>query len=142
MYTLRNIPPDRRSDARGLTLDEAFVRLMALSERQCMFVRTGWGTQLLMTNAQPSEPIFYVDMIFSVEARQEIKRRVCAHGLGLFQFMTDEEYLRAATDNGAAISIKLRDVGRSWPPSAMSQYSHNRVDSECRFDLRARTGVS
>jgi len=67
---------------------------MALSERQYRFVRTGWGTQLLMTNCLPGEPIFCVDMIFSEAARQEIKRRVCAHGLCLFQIMTDEEYVR------------------------------------------------
>ena len=94
MYALRHVPPDCRTDARGLTLDEAFARMMALSERQFVFVRTGWGTQLLMTNSQPEEPLFYVDMIFSFEARQEIKHRACAHGLGLFQFMTDADYVR------------------------------------------------
>jgi hypothetical protein len=94
MYTVRHIPPHCRTDARGLTLDEAFIRMMALAERQYMFVRTGWGTQLLMTNSQPDEQIFYVDMIFSAEARQEIKRRVCAHGFGLFQFMTDADYVQ------------------------------------------------
>ena len=94
MYTVRHIPPTHRTDARGLTLDEAFVRMMALTERHYRFVRTGWGTQLLMTNTQPGEPTFYVDMIFSAEARQEIKRRVCAHGLGLFQFMSDADYVR------------------------------------------------
>lgn len=67
-----------------------------------MFVRTGWGTQLLMTSTQPGEPTFYVDMIFSAEARQEIKRRVCAHGLGLFQIMTDEEYVRLIAGNSVA----------------------------------------
>jgi hypothetical protein len=102
MYTLRHIPPDRRTDARGLTLDEAFVRMMALSERQFRFVRTGWGTQLLMTNCSPGEPIFYIDMIFSEPARQEIKRRVCAHGLGLFQVITDEEYVRLIAVNSRA----------------------------------------
>jgi len=102
MYTLRHVPPDYRTDARGLTLDEAFVRILALTERQYMFVRTGWGTQLLMTNSRPGEPIFYVDAIFGVEARQEIKRRVCAHGLGLFQIMTDEEYVRLITGNSVA----------------------------------------
>jgi hypothetical protein len=102
MYTLRHIPPNHRTDARGLTLDEAFVRMMALSERQYRFVRTGWGTQLLMTNYLPGEPIFYIDMIFSEAARQEIKRRVCAHGLGLFQIMTDEEYVRLIAGNSVA----------------------------------------
>lgn len=94
MFTVRHIPPSRHTDARGLTLDEAFVRIMALTERQYVFVRTGWGTQLLMTNAPPGEPIFYVDMLLSAESRQEIKRMVCAHGLGQFQVMTDAEYVR------------------------------------------------
>lgn len=102
MYTIRDIPPSLSTDARGLTLDEAFVRMMALTERHYLFVRTGWGTQLLMTNVQPGEPIFYVDLIFGAEARQEIKRRVCAHGLGQFRFMTDEDYMSLITGDGLA----------------------------------------
>jgi len=102
MYTLRHLPPDRRTDARGLTLDEAFVRMMALSERHFQFVRTGWGTQLLMTNTQPDEPIFYIDALFSHASRQEIKGMVCAHGLGLFQCMTDDDYRRVIAGDGLA----------------------------------------
>lgn len=53
MYTLRHIPVDRRTVARGLSLDEAFIRMLALAGRQYAFVRTGWAMQLLMTNAAP-----------------------------------------------------------------------------------------
>lgn len=95
MYTLRHLPANRRTDARGLTLDEVFVRLMALADRQYAFVRTGWATQLLMTNVAPGEPDFISHATNNAVARQEIKKQVCRHGLGLFQVLTDLEYQQA-----------------------------------------------
>jgi len=88
------VPPDRRTDARGLTLDEAFVRMMALSDRVYRFTRTGWAMQLLMTNVAGSEPEFLSHATNDLVARQEIKKQVCNHGLGQFEFMTDSEYVR------------------------------------------------
>lgn len=58
MYILRQIPADPARDARGLSLDEVFVRMMALSERQYRFARTGHVMHLLMTNVQPGEADF------------------------------------------------------------------------------------
>lgn len=81
MYTLRSVPPDRRTDARGLTLDEAFVRMMALSDRVYRFTRTGWAMQLLMTNVAPGEPDFTSHATNDAVARREIKAQVCRHGL-------------------------------------------------------------
>ena len=40
MYTVRTIPPDFLTDARGLTLQEAFTRIMALMDRHYAFART------------------------------------------------------------------------------------------------------
>jgi hypothetical protein len=95
MYTLRHIPAERRTDARGLTLDEAFVRMMALADRQYMFTRTGWVMHLLMTNRAIDEPEFTSHATNGAVARQEIKRQVCRHGLGMFELMTDAEYASA-----------------------------------------------
>jgi hypothetical protein len=94
MYTLRHLPPDCRTDVRGLSLDEAFVRMMALASRQFMFSRTGWTLQLLMTNVAPGEPEFLSHATNNAVARQDIKGQVCRHGLGLFLVMTDAEYAR------------------------------------------------
>ena len=44
IYSVRSIPRDPRTDARSLTLLEAFTRIMALSDRQYRFLRTGWVT--------------------------------------------------------------------------------------------------
>jgi hypothetical protein len=102
MYTLRTVPPDRRTHARALSLDEAFVRMMALADRQYRFTRTGWAMQLLMTNVSPNEPEFVSHATNDAVARQEIKRQVCRHGLGLFEVLTDAEYDRAVLSKEAA----------------------------------------
>lgn len=103
MYTLRHIPVDRRTVARGLSLDEAFIRMLALAGRQYAFVRTGWAMQLLMTNAAPGEPEFLSHATNNAVARQDIKGQVCRHGLGLFEFTTDAEYAsRIGSDRMAA----------------------------------------
>ena len=102
MYTLRHRPADCRTDARGLTLDGVFVRMMALADRQYAFVRTGWAMQLLMTNVAPGEPDFISHATNNAAARQEIKKLVCRHGLGLFQVLTDLEYEQALSEVGLA----------------------------------------
>lgn len=91
MYTLRQIPADPRSDARGLTLDEAFVRMMGLTGRAYRFTRTGWAMQLLLTEP-PGDVDFLSHATNDAIARQDIKRQVCQHGLGAFTLMTDAEY--------------------------------------------------
>ena len=90
MYIVSPLPSHPHMEARGLTLDEAFVRIMALAERHYTFVRTGWAMQLLMTNSPPDEPIFCSHATSEAVARQEIKRAVCRHGLGQFQVLTDQ----------------------------------------------------
>lgn len=92
MYTIRHLPEDYLTDARGLTLDEAFVRMLTMAERQYAFTRTGWVMHLLMTNRQPGEPDFVSHATNNAVARQEIKKLVCRHGLGLFQVLSDREY--------------------------------------------------
>jgi hypothetical protein len=102
MYAIRTLPPNSRSDVFGLTLDEAFARIMALADRQYRFTRTGYVMHLLMTNATPGEPEFSSPSANNAVARREIKEQVCAHGLGMFQVMTDTEYERAVLGQGMA----------------------------------------
>lgn len=92
MYTVRHIPAQRVTDARGLTLHEAFMRLIALSERHYAFTRTGRLMHLLMTNPPPGAVEFASEVANDAVARDEIKEKVCGHGLGQFVVMRDEEY--------------------------------------------------
>jgi len=92
MFTLRCTPPDPFSDAPGLTLSEAFVRMMALSGRAYMFTRTGYVMHLLMTDPPMGASEFQSKNGSDWAARMEIIEQVCAHGLGEFQVVTDEEY--------------------------------------------------
>ena len=61
MYTFRCIPSDRHTDARGLSLHEAFMRCMGLSGRAYRFTRTGGRMHLLLTNPPPDAPDFASD---------------------------------------------------------------------------------
>ena len=72
MYTVREIPPNLLTDAQGLDLRETFTRIMALTERQYEFVRTGRRMHLLMTNAAPGEPTFESEFAVDAQARNAI----------------------------------------------------------------------
>ena len=104
MYTIRTIPPSLKTDARGLTLEEAFVRIMALADRQYMFTRTARVMHLMMTNTAEGEPEFLSEVAVDAHARRAIMAQVCDHGLGLFTVITDEQYrlLRLAEEWAAS----------------------------------------
>jgi len=57
-YTI--IPLELNSDfvVSGLTLLEAFTRIMALADRDYMFFRSGWVMHLVTTNRPADEPDF------------------------------------------------------------------------------------
>src|SRR5512146_2321344 len=105
MYTIRTIPPDVLTDARGLTLAEAFTRIMALMSRQYPFTRTGRVVQLLMTDVADGEPESSSEFTTDETARNAIMAQVCAHGFGRFRVITDEQYrleiLKQAGDRAA-----------------------------------------
>jgi hypothetical protein len=67
---------------------------MALSGRQYRFLRTSWVTHLTMTRKDPGEPDFESKLKGWAAPREDIMHQVCAHGLGQFQVMTDEQYQR------------------------------------------------
>jgi hypothetical protein len=92
MYTVRSIPSDITTDARGLTLTEAFCRIMALMGRHYAFARTGRVMHLMMTDVGSDEPEFLSEFSTDETARNAIMAQVCAHGLGRFRVITDEQY--------------------------------------------------
>ena len=91
MYTIRTIPPDRSSDAPGLSLLEAFTRIMAMADRHYMFTRTARVMHML-TDRPPGEPRFESAITTDEAARNAIMAQVCAHGLGRFRVISDEQY--------------------------------------------------
>jgi hypothetical protein len=94
MYTVRTIPPDILTDARGLTLAEAFTRIMALMGRHYAFARTCRVMHLMMTGVEEGEPEFLSEFTTDETARNAIMAQVCAHGFGRFRVVTDDQYRR------------------------------------------------
>jgi hypothetical protein len=101
MYTVRTIPPDIRTDARGLTLAEAFARIMALMDRRYAFARTARVMHLMMTRVEEGEPEFLSEFATDETARNAIMAQVCAYGFGRFRVMTDEQYRREVLEHAA-----------------------------------------
>ena len=92
MYTVRTIPADILTDARGLTLQEAFTRIMALMGREYAFARTCRVMHLMMTGVKEGEPEFLSEFTTDETARNAIMAQVCAYGFGRFRVTTDEQY--------------------------------------------------
>jgi hypothetical protein len=92
MYTVRTIPADILTDARGLTLQEAFTRIMALMGREYAFARTCRVMHLMMTGVREGEPEFLSEFTTDETARNAIMAQVCAYGFGRFRVITDEQY--------------------------------------------------
>jgi hypothetical protein len=92
MHTVRTIPADILTDARGLTLQEAFTRIMALMGREYAFARTCRVMHLMMTGVKEGEPEFLSEFTTDETARNAIMAQVCAYGFGRFRVITDEQY--------------------------------------------------
>jgi hypothetical protein len=93
LYTLIPLDPCYGTIAPGLTLLEAFTRLMAVAERDYMFFRTGaWTMHMVMPQKPAGEPQFESTLAVDAQARAAIMRQVCDHGLGVFRMMPDEQY--------------------------------------------------
>jgi hypothetical protein len=92
MYTVRTIPADILTDARGLTLQEAFARIMALMGREYAFARTCRVMHLMMTGVKEGEPEFLSEFTTDETVRNAIMAQACAYGFGRFRVITDEQY--------------------------------------------------
>jgi hypothetical protein len=91
LFTLIPLAPEPGTSAPGLTLAEAFMRLMAVAGRDYMFFRTGWVMHMVSPRRPPDEPEFESSLAVDAQARADIMRQVCEHGLGLFRMVPDEQ---------------------------------------------------
>jgi hypothetical protein len=92
-FTLLPLKPGLGTIAPGLTLVEAFTRVMAMAGRDYIFFRTGaWVMHLVSPRKPPGEPEFESSLAVDAQARAAIMRQVCEHGLGLFRMVHDEQF--------------------------------------------------
>jgi len=87
-YTVLPLDAHDEAIAAGLSLEEAFARIMALCERQYVFCRTGGVMRLYLTNGSLGEREFESDLPTDMYARRAIKAQVCEHGLGRYRVET------------------------------------------------------
>jgi hypothetical protein len=103
LFTLVPLDSTLGSNAPGLTLLEAFTRLMALAERDYMFFRTGaWVMHLVTPQKSPGELNFESSLSVDAQARAAIMRQVCDHGLGLFRMIPDKQFHREGFEHERA----------------------------------------
>jgi hypothetical protein len=92
LFTLVPLDPEQGTVAPGLTLLEAFTRLMAMAGRDYVFFRTGWVMHMVSPKKPEGEPEFESPLAVDAQARAAIMRQVCEHGLGLFRVVPDEQF--------------------------------------------------
>lgn len=88
-YTVLPLAPGTEPAAPGLILEEAFTRIMALSERHYTFARLGRVTRLHISGAAVGELEFESDLPTDASAQRAIKAQVCEHGLGRYRVLWD-----------------------------------------------------
>jgi hypothetical protein len=76
-YTVLDLTAAPTFPAMGLTLKEAFTRIMALSGRRCVFTRTSRLAHLVMTDPAEGEPSFESPLAVDAQARDAIMAK-CA----------------------------------------------------------------
>jgi hypothetical protein len=128
-YTVFDMQEDWGNEAPGLTLEEAFARLMALAGCDYSFARDGAEMRLLFQCRQSQPEIGFPDdewMDFmnpdfrsavadDTEARRSIMEQMIDNGLGHYCVMSDDRY-RAAQASYFASSDKhiAPRVGTGW----------------------------
>lgn len=103
LYTLLPLHSDLGTVAPGFTLLEAFTRLMAVAERDYMFFRAGaWIMHLAVLPPIVGEPPFESCLSVDAQARAEIMRKACDHGLGVFRVVRFEDVHCKGADHDRA----------------------------------------
>jgi hypothetical protein len=106
-YTVFELNDDYGREASGLSLEEAFARLMALAECDYSFARDGSEMRLLFLRRNPLpdmpfpdeklmdflNPDFRSSNTANAEARREIMEQMIEHGLGRYCVVPDERFL-------------------------------------------------
>ena len=128
-YTVFDLEEDWGNEASGLSLEEAFVRLMVLTGCDYSFARDGAEMRLLFQRRKPQpvigfasdewtefmNPDFRSAISNDEEARRSIMEQMIEHGLGHYCVMPDDQYRaqQAKFSRSLAISTGPR-VGRGW----------------------------
>lgn len=102
MYTICSKRPDLEADVGGLTVQEAFTRIMALEGLDYSFTRTGRVMHLLLSKAVPDAPEFLSAIAVDALARNAIMAQVCCHGFGQYRVIPDEQYRLELASRGLA----------------------------------------
>jgi hypothetical protein len=108
LFTLIPMDPALGTVAPSLTLGEAFTRLMAVAGRDYMFFRTGWVMHMVSPRKPPDEPEFESSLAVDAQARADIMRQVCEHGLGVFRMVPDERLFRESPVHERALAPGAR----------------------------------
>jgi hypothetical protein len=91
LYTVHDLE-NPAAIARGLSLPEAFARVMALSGRErWAFARTARTMHIVIFEAQPGDPSFESELAVDRAARNDIMAQVCAHGFGQFRVTPSDQ---------------------------------------------------
>src|ERR1700722_15874512 len=105
-YTVFDLTEDWGHEAPGLSLEEAFARLMAVAGCDYSFARDGSEMRLLFQRRQPlpeigfasdewmefMNPDFRSAITNDEEARRSIMEQMIEHGLGTYRAIPDEQY--------------------------------------------------
>jgi hypothetical protein len=126
-YTVFDLTEDWGHEAPGLSLEEAFARLMVLAGCDYSFARDGTEMRLLFQRRQPRpeigfasdewmefmNPDFRSAVVDDEEARRSIMEQTIEHGIGPFRAMPDEEY-QALMDKCLQPTHHIPRVGKGW----------------------------
>jgi hypothetical protein len=100
-YTVFSPMDEDGAQASGLTLSEAFARMMALAQCGYTFGRSNGDMYLTLTPADAPEsfpadppPALKSKQLDNERARAEIMRRFLKHGYGGYRIITDEDWQR------------------------------------------------
>jgi hypothetical protein len=101
-FTVFSVADDEGARGSGLTLSEAFARMMAFAQCEYAFGRLNGDMHLTVTHAddvsgsEQSEPPPQCrsKLLNDEQARAEIMRRFLRHGVNGYRITTDDEWMR------------------------------------------------
>ena len=101
-YTVVSAADDEGAQGSGLTLAEAFTRMMAFARCDYAFGRSNGDMHLSLAQSDDAPegydteppPVLRSKLLDDVRARAEIMRRFVNHGVNGYRIMTDEDWLR------------------------------------------------
>lgn len=128
-YTVFDLEEDWGNEAPGLTLEEAFARLMALAGCDYSIARDGGEMRLLFQRRQPQPEIGFADaewmdfmnpdfrsaVVDDNEARRNVMEQMIEHGFGNYRVVPDEQYRAQMETYSRQVDTHLVPrVGKGW----------------------------